>query len=236
MLAGGLDAVLVVPAGARAAVLICHGIGETVEHWPRAQALLAKQGIASLIFNYTGFGRSRGRISPGQCEADAVAAFGFLRERVAGVPVTLLGFSLGTGMAAALVGRVPAESLVMCEEYTSFREAACRMGVPRFLRYSVRDVWRSEAVLRPSSVPVLVVHGGAGRLFPVRMGRALAEASGGRLVVVDGMGHSDLHARPTAENWGPIVEWVRSRSGGRSEGVARAGTKLKTFSTCSPRS
>ena len=46
-----LDAVLVTPDanGARASLLICHGIGETVEHWLAVQQLLAANGVASLV-------------------------------------------------------------------------------------------------------------------------------------------------------------------------------------------
>jgi alpha-beta hydrolase superfamily lysophospholipase len=46
-----LDAVFVAPAGepAHAAVLICHGIAESVDHWFRVQRLLAAQGVASAV-------------------------------------------------------------------------------------------------------------------------------------------------------------------------------------------
>ena len=58
-----LDAVWVRPAGpVRAVVLVCHGICETVEHWVPVQRLLAAHGAASLVFDYSGYGRSPGRI------------------------------------------------------------------------------------------------------------------------------------------------------------------------------
>jgi hypothetical protein len=57
-----LDAVLVKPESsiAQASVLICHGIGETVENWLGVQQLLAASGVASLVFDYSGYGRSSG--------------------------------------------------------------------------------------------------------------------------------------------------------------------------------
>jgi hypothetical protein len=56
-----IDAKLVQPVGeAKGAVLICHGIGETVWHWKSVQRLLAQNGVASLLFNYSGWGRSTG--------------------------------------------------------------------------------------------------------------------------------------------------------------------------------
>ncbi len=176
-----LDAVLVKPASAevRAALLICHGIGETVDHWIRAQELLAENGVASLVFNYAGCGRSTGWISADGCERDAAAAFEALQQAVPGVRVSLLGFSLGSGVAAAVAQRLAPARLVLCAGYPAFREAAYRFGVPRVLCGVVPDLWRSEATLAGCSVPVLVVHGDRDRLFPVEMGERLARASGG---------------------------------------------------------
>lgn len=201
-----LDASWVVPDDAWAALLICHGIGETPEHWPHAQQLLAEAGVASLIFNYSGFGCSTGRVSPKQCERDAEAAYAWLRERLPGVQVTLLGFSLGTGVATTVCSRMEVSGLILCEGYTSFREAAARLGVPPGCFHGV---WRNVETLAGCPVPLLVVHGGRDRLFPVAMGQALAAAGGGKLAVIDGMGHSDLHSKARLEDWQVIVEWMR---------------------------
>jgi hypothetical protein len=66
-----LDAVLMKPRGeTRVAVLICHGIGETVQHWFRVQQLLAANGVASLVFDYSGYGQSSGRFGAAQSRRD----------------------------------------------------------------------------------------------------------------------------------------------------------------------
>ncbi len=201
-----VDAVLVQPSldiAVRGALLICHGIGETVDHWMRSQDLLAGHGIVSLVFNYSGCGRSTGWIGVERCERDAIAAFQWLRETVPNVPITLLGFSLGTGAATAIAGR-----LILCEGYTSFRDAVVASGLPRWIVTTlVPDAWRSVNALKQCSIPVLVVQGDRDRLFPVAMGHALAEAAGewGELVVIGGMGHADLHRKVRAEHWQPIL-------------------------------
>jgi hypothetical protein len=76
----------------RAVVLVCHGIGETVGHWVPVQELLAANGAASLVFDYSGYGRSTGRIEAAQCERDAIAAFEFLEKLAPGAPIAVLGF------------------------------------------------------------------------------------------------------------------------------------------------
>ncbi|MGC2298027.1 MAG: alpha/beta fold hydrolase, partial [Acidobacteriaceae bacterium] len=111
-----LDAVWVRPTAApvRAVVLVCHGIGETVEHWVPVQELLAADGAASLVFDYSGYGRSSGRIEAAQCECDAIAAFEYLEGLAPGASIAVLGFSLGSGIAAAVMRRVRANRLVLC--------------------------------------------------------------------------------------------------------------------------
>ena len=90
----------------------------------RVQELLAAHGAASLVFDYSGYGRSTGRIEAAQCEQDAIAAFEFLEGLAPGAPIAVLGFSLGSGIAAAVMRRVRASRLVLCAGFTSFRAAA----------------------------------------------------------------------------------------------------------------
>src|SRR5208282_4357379 len=102
-----LDSVFVSPEQSpAAALLICHGIGEVVENWHAAQQLLALHGVASLVFDYSGFGKSGGTVDWRVCEDDAVSAFSLLQALVPGVPITLLGFSMGSGVAGAILNRV----------------------------------------------------------------------------------------------------------------------------------
>ena len=214
-----LDAVLVQPEGCSDAVLvICHGIGETFEHWTAAQNLLACQGVASLVFNYSGYGRSKGVFSAEQCEQDTLAAVSWLRTALPGTPLSLLGFSLGTGVATAVAELVRPDSLILCDGYTSLREAAGSLGLPRVLTRLVPHVWRVEETVAKLQMPVLIVHGEQDRLFPVQMALALATACGtrGGLALIPEMAHSDLHAHPREEHWNVVVAWLREKTGLRA--------------------
>ncbi|MGA2219728.1 MAG: alpha/beta fold hydrolase, partial [Terracidiphilus sp.] len=181
-----LDAIFVKPSDpARAAILICHGIGEIVDHWLAAQNLLAENGIASLVFDYTGYGKSRGKVSWQRCEEDAVSAFAYLEALVPATPISVLGFSMGSGIATAILPRVPASGLILCSAFTSFRDAACVLGLPRGLLSVLPNIWRNIDSLPCCPVPVLIVHCDRDRAFPVRMASELASACGsnGELVV-----------------------------------------------------
>lgn len=204
-----LDAVLVKPdsQAAQASVLICHGIGETVPRWLVVQQLLAANGVASLVFDYSGYGRSSGFFNSRQSEQDAVSAFLYLQRLTAPLPVSILGFSLGSGIAAAMIPRVSANRLVLCAAFTSLRKGAVSIGIPKTLAFLVPPIWDAEDALRNCPVPVLVVHGEEDRLIPVRMASELITFCGSQseLVIVPKLSHNEPFNRPQLSYWGLIV-------------------------------
>jgi uncharacterized protein len=204
-----IDAVLVRPQSGqvKASLLLCHGIGETVELWHGVQQLLAENGVVSLVFDYAGYGRSSGFFNASQAEQDAVAAFHFLEQQTAPIPVAVLGLSLGSAVAAAMINRVSAHRLVLCAAFTSLRKASGSVGVPRSLWPGVPPIWNTEETLRTCSIPVLIVHGDKDRLFPVRMARELAACctANCELAIVAGATHSYPFYHPQQSYWGDIV-------------------------------
>jgi pimeloyl-ACP methyl ester carboxylesterase len=204
-----LDAVFVDPAAgpARASILICHGIGETVGRWLPVQQLLAANGVASLVFDYSGYGRSTGRVDWIQCELDAEAAFRQLERLTSPLPIGILGFSLGSGPAAAIAKRVQADHLILGAAFTSFRDAAHTAGIPRALSALVPPSWSATESLRDCSVPVLILHGEKDRLFPVQMARELVACCPGKveLLVVPDLAHNQPFRKPELSYWGHII-------------------------------
>ena len=207
-----LDAVFVEPAAApaRAAVLLCHGIGETVEQWFGVQQLLAAHGVASLVFDYSGYGKSTGRPHWEQFELDAIAAFAALKDLAPTLPISLLGFSLGCGVATATVHRVAAHSLILCEAFTSFRHAATSVGIPLQLERFVPPIWNAQPPLAQCKLPVLIVHGEKDRLFPIAMAHELAGwcEPQAEVVLIPNTTHNQPFRKPRLSYWGPIIEWL----------------------------
>ncbi len=217
---------LIIPSGARRlsavyvsagedtpAVLICHGIGELVEYWGRVQILLRDMGISSLVFNYSGFGTSSGTVSAAHCEEDAMAAYKELVDRGC-QSIVLLGFSLGSGVGCAVASRIDLDGLVLCEGFSSFREAGSAMGFPQWLTRIVPNVWDTVHLVGELNVPVLVVHSDKDDLLPFSMAERVVEACGtrGQLVVISGLLHNAPIFAPTETYWRPIAEWVKQRS------------------------
>jgi pimeloyl-ACP methyl ester carboxylesterase len=208
-----LSAVYVSAGEDTPAVLICHGIGELVEYWGKVQGLLKGMSVSSLVFNYSGYGTSTGHLSTAHCEEDAIAACRELAAR-GHRSIILLGFSLGSGVGGAGASRVAIDGLVLCEGFSTLREAAIAMGFPRWITRVVPDAWDTVQRVSALEMPVLVVHSDVDGLFPLSMAQRVAEACGsrGRLVVIEGVSHNAPIFAPTEDYWRPIAEWVKERS------------------------
>lgn len=195
------------------AILICHGIGELVEYWGGVQELLKAMGISSLVFNYSGYGESTGRVSVANCEEDALAAYKVLAER-GHRSIILLGFSMGTGVGCAVASRMDVDGFVLCEGFSSLRDAGLAMGFPRWLTRSVPNAWDTVNCIGELRMPVLVVHSDEDGLFPLSMAVQVAKACGanGELLVIGGLPHNAPIFAPTEEYWEPIAEWVKART------------------------
>ena len=191
------------------AILLCHGIGERIEYWYRVQVFLRAAGVSSLVFNYTGFGLSRGRASIRRCEEDAVVAFGELKRQCRGTKV-VLGYSMGSAVAAAIAPNIEVDGLVLCEGFPTLKDAAVAAGVPQWLARCAEGVWCTRAGLATLQIPVLVVHSDADRLFPLSMGVELCNAcgAGGELRVIHGLDHNEPLFRATAMYWGSVLQWI----------------------------
>ncbi len=209
-----LDAVFVQPTAnpARASMLLCHGIGETVQHWFPVQQLLAANGVASLLFDYSGYGRSSGHPSATQYDLDALSAFQALKRLTRPLPTAILGFSLGSGPAAAIVNAAAPDYLFLCAAFTSFRDAVRAIGLPAGFTPLVPPLWSAKDALRDCRVPILVVHGDNDRLFPVRMARDLASCcpAPAEAIIVPGCRHNQPFRKPDLAFWGPIIARILS--------------------------
>ena len=213
-----LDATLVrAPADTAPALLVFHGTAEALSYWADTQALLYRRGITSLVFDYTGFGRSAGQPTVAHLEEDADSAYAEFVRRVG--PRTrryVLGYSLGTGVVLDAVGRFnpPPAGVVFVASYSSARDGAVAFGlIPKWATFLLPDLWNNVRDTRNLRQPLLVVQSDADQLFPVSMAKAVFDAATvpKQMVVLHGYKHEDGHQRPTDEYWAPVVHFMTNR-------------------------
>jgi fermentation-respiration switch protein FrsA (DUF1100 family) len=176
------------PSAARPApaLLFAHGNAELIDDWPETFEPLRRLGLAMLLVEFPGYGRSDGSPSQASTRAAFEAGFDYLAARQEVDRTRIIGFgrSLGGGVICTLVGSRPLAGLVLASSFTSVRDFAPRMLLPRAL---VRDPFDNLDAVRRFQGPVLVVHGTHDHTVPYSHGSELARsaASRSRLISYD---------------------------------------------------
>jgi len=168
-------------AGARFTLLFFHGNGGNVSHRLFSLRLFHDLGLAVLLIDYSGYGRSGGTPSEAALLADARAAWDWAAAQgSAAGDVILFGRSLGGAVAAGLAGELAAGDVrpggVILE--STFNSAA-DMGARRYpwlpVRRLIRDRFDSAAALGEVRVPALFAHSPEDEVVPFELGRILYE-------------------------------------------------------------
>src|SRR5262249_52582451 len=121
------------PAGtnsprAALAVLVCHGNAGNISHRLELCRALLATGVSVFVFDYRGYGRSKGRPSEEGTYRDAQAAYRWLQEKgFAGSNILAYGESLGGGVAAELALRERLGGLILQSTFTSIPDIGAEL-------------------------------------------------------------------------------------------------------------
>lgn len=211
-----LDAVAVDAASPDAPVVVLfHGTNESVSSWARAQALWHGHGVASLVFDYAGFGASSGRARAVHCDEDARAAWAAAQAHFGpGRRYVAVGYSLGTGVLLGTERRFAPrpDAMALVAGYTSARAAAPRVvGMPTWFLPLMPDLWNNVRALEGLDRPLLVLHSVGDATFPFAMAESLAAVAGprGRLARLEHFEHPDGHRVASLRYWAPLLDFVK---------------------------
>jgi len=163
-------------ADAAPLLVFAHGNAERIDFWLDEFEDFTALGMAVLLVEYPGYGRSDGDPSQQTITETFVAAYDQVTPRVSvdASRVILMGRSLGGGAVCALGAERPCAAVILMSTFTSVKAFAKRFLVPSAL---VRDPFDNLAFVKTCDKPILVVHGQNDELIPLRHGRALFQAA-----------------------------------------------------------
>lgn len=167
--------------GARATLLFCHGNAGNISHRLEFIDIFRRMGLDVFIFDYRGYGRSRGRPGEKGTYLDGVAAYCYLVSQKGAAPekIVVYGESLGGAIAIYLAEKLKVGALICEGTFTSTVD----MGreVYPFLPIKLMVTMKYEALSRIGGVkaPTLIVHSQDDEIVPFRHGQRLYEAAGG---------------------------------------------------------
>jgi fermentation-respiration switch protein FrsA (DUF1100 family) len=207
------------PAGGTTVIVFNGNGGNRASRAPLAEQL-SRQGIASLLFDYRGYGGNPGTPSEKGLAADARAALRYVASRrdVDGDRIVYFGESLGSGVAVGLAIERPPFALILRSPFTSLVDVG-RVHYP-FLPVALvlRDRFPSLVRIATLQRPLLVIATDNDAVVPTAQSERLykAAASPKRLVIVEGAGHNDEEILAGRRVIAAIVEFL--------DGVARENT------------
>ena len=168
------------PEGAKApAALFFHGNAGNISHRLEQVRIIHRLGLACLIVDYRGYGKSRGKPSEPGLYLDAAAAWEWLTAQQ-GIPpgsIVAWGRSLGGPVAAWLAANRGPGGLIVESSFTSLPELGQKLYP--FLPVKLISTLRfpTKKYVQQAACPVLVVHSPQDEIVPYAFGRRLFEAA-----------------------------------------------------------
>ena len=172
---GAINGLKFSAAEPKGAILFFHGNFGDVSGWGAYGADFAALGYDFYIFDYPGYGKSDGKISSqDQLFASADAMSRYVLAQHPPRKLAMIGYSIGSGIAAQQATKWDAARLILLAPYFSFERLAHEKipFVPKFLiRYKIPTV---EFLQAARGTQITLIHGVADELIPVQHCRDLA--------------------------------------------------------------
>jgi alpha-beta hydrolase superfamily lysophospholipase len=216
----------------RAAIIVVHGLGDSLESYEEVARVLKERGHHILLIDLRGHGGSEGSHTTlgGRERADVLAAIELSRERgLTGHGVILMGYSLGAvAVLRAAAGRADVRGVVVEAPFDTYRETVAHhakllYGLPRWfplipMAIAVAE-WRAGfdadevdavAAARDVHAPLLAISDGSDPRMPEAVVRRVFDAHPGpkRLWVAPGADH--LGAILNADYWPTVLGFLEA--------------------------
>ncbi|HZZ70830.1 MAG TPA: alpha/beta hydrolase [Pirellulales bacterium] len=163
----------------RAYLLFAHGNAGNITYRVELMRRLHQLHVATLFFDYRGYGRSDGSPNETGVLFDARAARKALAEK-AGLPedrLIMMGESLGGGVAVNLAAQDGARALILENTFTSAPDVAAKHYPFLPCKLLMRNRFNSLAIIGQYHGPLLQFHGDADTIVPYALGEQLFAAA-----------------------------------------------------------
>jgi uncharacterized protein len=179
-------------------VFYIHGNSDNLNRWGNYASDFLKEGYDVFMFDYRGFGKSKGEIAEAELHEDADFLYQKLLEIYPEEKIILYGRSLGSGMAAKIAASYRPKLLILETPYYNFIDL-CGYYVPflpckRLLKFTFRtDIW-----IKLVECPVYFFHGTDDGLIPYNSSLKLTSLikNENALISIEGGNHKNLNTFP----------------------------------------
>lgn len=158
-----------------ATVIYCHGNAGNISHRVEIAKMFNEKKMNFFVFDYRGFGRSKGRPTERGTYLDAKAAYEYLvsRKNIDPARIVIYGKSLGAAIAIDLAAQVKAGAIISESGFTSTRDMAG--AIYRFipLWLFVSKNYNAIDKIHKIDMPKLIIHSRNDEIVPFAQGERL---------------------------------------------------------------
>ena len=183
--------------GKKPTILFCHGNAGNISHRIENVKLLLDYGLQVFIYDYRGYGRSKGRPSEAGLYQDGLAAYDYLIEHKRILPDRIIPFgrSLGAAVAMEIATKRDVRTLIIESAFTSTKDMAKSMFLFQLLSPFLPPHYNNLRKIKGITVPKLIIHGDTDEIIPFSMGQRLYRAANvpKYFFPIRGAGHNDTY-------------------------------------------
>ncbi len=171
--------------------LMLHGNAGQAAHRDYALSHMSPQD-SLYVLEYPGYGQREGRPSLASINRAASEAYQLLRTQHPGIPVCVLGESIGSGPACVLAAeKVPPDKIVLVVPFDTLVSVASEHAPFLPVRLVLRDAWNNVQALKHYAGPVEIFGATVDHIIPVAHAKALANQTPNAQFTMIAGGHND---------------------------------------------
>ena len=164
----------------KGAILFLHGNADNINRWGKYSDLWTKLGYDFFVFDYQGFGKSGGAIqNEKQLYDDIHTMFHYVNQHFEKEQITVIGYSIGTGLAAESAQHFGLQRVILIAPYFNFPQLA-KQKVPfvpsSLIRYKIpTNEFLTNMVQQNPNTKIIIFHGKRDKIIRVKHSQNLSD-------------------------------------------------------------
>ncbi|MCF6331619.1 MAG: alpha/beta hydrolase [Sulfurimonas sp.] len=159
---------------AKTTLFFLHGNGGNISHRLDSIKLFNSLGMNVFIFDYRGYGKSKGKANEQNTYDDAKSAWDYLlkNKNIKDKDVIIFGRSLGGAIAAKLGSQLKPKAIILESTFTTIKEFASDI-YPFFPEFLINYEYETTKYLKNINYPILIIHSQDDNIIPFKYGEAV---------------------------------------------------------------
>ncbi len=175
-----------------------HGNAGSLKSWGKVAKVYNDMGYDIFMFDYRGYGKSEGKItSESQLFRDVQTVYDSLKNAYPEERITMIGYSIGTGIAAWLAANNHPHQLILEVPYANLSNIM-HDRYPLIPAFILKYKFETDKYLQQSKAPLTIFHGTDDRVIDYRNSLELQKGfkAADTLILLKNQGHNGISDNP----------------------------------------